>query len=861
MEKSNSNGGALCHHLLIIFLLCFNPSSSSAAETQFFVNCGSTTAVNADDGRVFAADQPPENFKLDGGSQILSDPANATASSLYKTAREFTRRSGYDFPVPENTSYLLLRLHFAAFNPRLSAARFDVHASNFILLGNFTAENSTAGAPLISEFYLPAASRNRLRIRFIPSSDSLAFVSAIELLPLTSSFFVDNRSAAVPPGGGSRPAAGFFGFQSSALRTVHRVDIGGGSRGGEIPPDSLFRPWRPDNEFYATASLGNESDTAIIPSGAADRIRDLAASEPALGSCRYERVTNGGERPANLTWRFQVKQNTRQFLRLYFLNCVNDAAIRDFNLYINTNFPATVDPFLYLREFVADSDGSGFFEISISPSPAVENGVATAAYLNALEILEFLPKTPANETDDGGNHSNHHRRNLAIWLSAAAAAAAVVVLISLIAFLLKRKKKKNNNKGSNSVKNSATGEKKSHSWITVHTDNTTTQGSPLPELNLKLKMPLSEILAVTDNFNPKLLIGSGGFGKVYEGKLANGVTVAVKRSESGHGQGRPEFQTEVLVLSKIRHRHLVSLIGYCDDGAEMILVYEFMKNGTLRDHLYRSDATMLNWKQRLEICIGSAKGLHYLHTGSDGGIIHRDVKSTNILLDENYVAKVADFGLSQAGLPDPDHHSMALKGSFGYLDPEFFRTFQLTDKSDVYSFGVVLLEVVCARPAIVNSTAARREEINLAEWGMAWQKKGEIEKIVDPSILGEMNPSSLRKFAEVAEKCLRPDGVDRPTMLDVCWDLEYALQLQQGTPARREPSEDSMMDDASSNILRPIVSGFRDTSFIVGEEDDDDDDDDDDDEMSAGDDSAGDVDATATDSGSVFSQHRVDGAR
>ncbi|CAI0387675.1 unnamed protein product, partial [Linum tenue] len=188
---------------------------------------------------------------------------------------------------------------------------------------------------------------------------------------------------------------------------------------------------------------------------------------------------------------------------------------------------------------------------------------------------------------------------------------------------------------------------------------------PLPELNLKLKMPLTEILAVTDNFNPKLLIGSGGFGKVYEGKLANGVTVAVKRSESGHGQGRPEFQTEVLVLSKIRHRHLVSLIGYCDDGAEMILVYEFMKNGTLRDHLYRSDdddssssppssvastTTMLNWKQRFEICIGSAKGLHYLHTGSDGGIIHRDVKSTNILLDENFVAKVADFGLSQAGL-------------------------------------------------------------------------------------------------------------------------------------------------------------------------------------------------------------------
>ncbi|KAJ6304785.1 hypothetical protein OIU78_020362 [Salix suchowensis] len=241
------------------------------------------------------------------------------------------------------------------------------------------------------------------------------------------------------------------------------------------------------------------------------------------------------------------------------------------------------------------------------------------------------------------------------------------------------------------------------------TTERTENASIVTNLNLKLKMSLAEILAATENFNPNLLIGEGAFGKVYKGTLESGMKVAVKRSDSSHGQGLPEFQAEIMVLSRIQHRHLVSLVGYCDEGLEMILVYEFMEKGTLRDHLYDrkeclknpSAETAFTWKQRLEICIGSAKGLHYLHTGPDGGIFHRDVKSTNILLDEHYMAKVADFGLSQSGML-PDHISTSLKGSVGYLDPEYFRTLQLTNKSDVYSFGVMLLELLCARPPIVN---------------------------------------------------------------------------------------------------------------------------------------------------------------
>uniref|UniRef100_A0A2P2MWG3 Pto-like kinase OGw family protein n=1 Tax=Rhizophora mucronata TaxID=61149 RepID=A0A2P2MWG3_RHIMU len=342
------------------------------------------------------------------------------------------------------------------------------------------------------------------------------------------------------------------------------------------------------------------------------------------------------------------------------------------------------------------------------------------------------------------------------------------------------------------------------------------------KVNLKLKMSFAEIQAATQSFDTKLLIGEGGFGKVYKGTLGDGTKVAVKRSDLNNGQGLPEFQTEVLVLSKIRHRHLVSLIGYCDEGDEMILVYEFMDKGTLRDHLYAwkespetsSALSELTWKQRLEICIGAAKGLHYLHSGSDGGIIHRDVKSTNILLDEHYVAKVADFGLSQLGPSDPDHFSTGLKGSFGYLDPQYFRTLQLTNKSDVYSFGVVLCEVLCARKPIVKSS--QREEINLAEWVLVWQAKGQLEKIIDPSLAGNINPNSLRKFGEIAEKCLKPEGADRPSMIDICWYLEYALQLQQ-TATHREPHEDSRTD-AYSALVMPLSERANADDFPIEEQ-------------------------------------------
>ncbi|GFY86951.1 malectin/receptor-like protein kinase family protein [Actinidia rufa] len=710
------------HHLIIpVAGALYHPLDNIA------VNCGFSGNSTAADGRQWIGDSSSKYITSHGSkgkliSSIAVDQLLSPDPIPYKTARISRSQFTYTFQV----------------------------TSPYTLLSNFSAAltSDALGLPSFAkEFCVNVEENQQLIISFAPSQSSssdevYAFVNGIEVISMPTGLYH------TPEGEEGAHVVGkkhqFSIDKNIALETAYRLNVGGSSI-LSLQDTGMFREWSGDSNYLLESS--------VLPATTTSRIK--YTNIPAYTAPQKVYQTSWSIFPDkqanktfNFTWKLPVDLGFRYMLRFHF--CELEYEIKEhgntgFSIFVNDEVAeAKVDitewsghnGVAVYRDYVVMMEGDrmeGKRDLIIVLYPhKIDNYDWTEQIDSIMKGLEVFKLS-------------NHDKNLA--------GMNPVPLLRLLS--------------------EKVGEK---------------DLSSLPSERLCRRFSLAEILSVTNNFDDDLVVGCGGFGKVYKAVIDGGETnggetsVAIKRLNLKSRQGADEFWTEIEMLSNLRHTHLVILIGYCDERSEMILVYEYMEYGTLADHLYKinpdgnvTSLCHLSWEQRVNICIGAARGLDYLHTGTRHGIIHRDVKSTNILLDKDWVSKISDFGLCKTGSTTHSrtHVSTDVKGTFGYLDPEYFLTRRLTKKSDVYAFGVVMLEVLCGRPAVVSRID--EDQRSLVLWAQQCMKEKTLDQIIHPFLRDQITPKRLMMFAEVAIKCLHSRPKGRPTMADVVVSLECSL--------------------------------------------------------------------------------------
>ncbi|KAF7822392.1 receptor-like protein kinase FERONIA [Senna tora] len=757
----------LQHHLsLVICVYLYQPIE------DYVIFCGTLNPPsNTPDGqnRTWIADtiQSPlfsliESPKHSPSQTATTSRLRSSASQyLYTSARVSHTEFTYSFAVTDGPKFV--RLHFYP-SSYLNFQRFDslfsVKSGNFTLLKDFNASlvaDYTQDHEIVSkEYCIHVDPGQRLNVTFTPTNsnnNNYAFINSIEIVSMpTYLYFTDPTQPGLPLVG--RDFNDFQIDNTRAMEMEYRINVGVKAIGPE-GDTGMFRSWEIDVDFlekvrpaslpYDVREQLNYGNFRIIL-----RRRMFILPVAPTGRARLKDVRSAGDRV------FQI------FLAESMAEVSADVILWSGGRMV----PYYKD---YIVRFQNGSlDRTINLSIKLQPHPNPNRRAYDDVILNGIEIFKLSdesngnlaqlnPPPPVSPPPPSATESTSKTALIAIVV----AVASGFIVLFVLGFIIFRRR----------LIRSPPKVKYGHS----------TTSKSLPS-DLCRCFSIAEIKAATNNFDDLLKIGVGGFGNVYKGYIDdNTVPVAIKRLKPGSQQGAHEFLTEIEMLSQLRHLHLVSLIGYCNDGNEMILVYEFMARGTLRDHLYDSDNQPLSWKQRLETCLGAARGLHYLHTGAKHNIIHRDVKATNILIDEKWVAKVSDFGLSKVGPTgmSRSHISTVVKGSIGYLDPEYYKRQRLTQKSDVYSFGVVLLEVLCGRPPLLRTTTREKRKGSLVEWVRRSHREGLIHETIDPLVIESITPECLKAFGEMALKCLADNGDERPSMSDVVWGLEFALELQE----------------------------------------------------------------------------------
>ncbi|XP_024993898.1 probable receptor-like protein kinase At2g42960 [Cynara cardunculus var. scolymus] len=314
---------------------------------------------------------------------------------------------------------------------------------------------------------------------------------------------------------------------------------------------------------------------------------------------------------------------------------------------------------------------------------------------------------------------------------------------------------------------------------------------------------LRDLELATRRFSKENVVGEGGYGIVYKGTLINGTVVAVKKLLNNLGQAEKEFRGEVDAIGHVRHKNLVRLLGYCIEGTHRMLVYEYVDKGNLEQWLHGQEYGVLTWEARMKVLLGIAKALAYLHEAIEPKVVHRDIKSSNILIDREFNGKLSDFGLAKLLDSGESHVNTRVMGTFGYVAPEYANTGMLNEKSDIYSFGVLLLEAVTGRDPVDHNRCAN--EVNLVEWLKMMVGNRRAEEVVDPNLQPKPSTHALKRALLVALRCVDPESERRPKMSQVVrmLDADFPYREERRNRKSRTASMDSESMGGSADIERP----------------------------------------------------------
>ncbi|XP_044983825.1 LRR receptor-like serine/threonine-protein kinase IOS1 [Hordeum vulgare subsp. vulgare] len=599
---------------------------------------------------------------------------------------------------------------------------------------------------------------NYLQICLVNTESGTPFISGLDLRPLAANLYPEvNLTQSLVLLSFFRPTVA-FGF--------NRYHFGTDDHHIRYPVDPYDRVWQKYEDVPSWTDVLNKTNGTVKnpltdqygPPSALMR----SASTP-LNASRMDISwsTDSSMSPA---------ADTSYIVLLYFTELEVVQGTRQFHVFVNNNpLEAAFSP-TFLETTVLRGTVQG-------PGPHIVSLVETSSSTHqpVISAMEIYMLRPFNQSSIDSQDKKKNKTILVLQIAVPLIAAMVLLFVALLVLWQKSKKK----------------------------PDLARSTRPFENRRFKYK----ELKRITNNFNRE--IGRGGFGPVYVGYLEDGTPVAVKMQSKASLQGKEEFLAEAHHLARVHHRNLVSLVGYCKDKKHLCLVYEYMDGGNLQNRLTGQEP--LNWLQRLNVALDSAYGLEYLHKSCSPPLIHRDIKTGNILLTANLNAKLSDFGLSKAFSSETRTHTTTrVAGTPGYLDPEYHETSHLRESSDVYSFGTVLLVLISAQPAIITVGTERKA---IGRWVRVRLLESDIESVIDPRIRGDCDLNSVWMVVELALHCTEHKGQDRPKIAEVVERLKDSLQLETSSRSLRSNSNSSgaggsvSADAESVGVLDAELSG------------------------------------------------------